>query len=210
VCDLGINIDEKLNFSTHIDIIRRKAHTRANLILRCFLSKNCDSLVKAFKVYVRPLIEYCTIIWSPVLIKHINAIENIQRQFTKRLPGLTNLSYAERLSALNLESLEVRRLRFDLTFMYKLMFGLSVLDKNVYFQPRNSIISLRGHDYCISVQRCNRTAQRRNFITSRICNVWNNLPADSTNFSNIRVFKRSVTNGYLSRHCIVNFHERIA
>ena len=124
LCDLGVNIDERLNFSSHIDIIRRKAHTRANLILRCFLSKNCDSLLKAFKVYVRPLLEYCSVIWSPVLVKDINALEIVQRQFTKRMPGMSNLTYPQRLLKLNIESLEIRRLRFDLTFTYKLVFGI--------------------------------------------------------------------------------------
>ena len=86
------------------------------MILRYFLSKNCDSLLKAFKVglYVRPLLEYCSVIWSPVLVKDINALEIVQRQFTKRMPGMSNLTYPQRLLKLNIESLEIRRLRFDL------------------------------------------------------------------------------------------------
>ena len=88
------------------------------------MQKNCDSLLKAFKVYVRPLLEYCSVIWSPVLVKDINALEIVQRQFTKRMPGMSNLTYPQRLHKLNIESLEIRRLRFDLTFTYKLMFGI--------------------------------------------------------------------------------------
>ena len=35
----------------------------------------------------------------PYLIKHINALERVQKHFTKRIPSLSNLSYSERLAA---------------------------------------------------------------------------------------------------------------
>jgi len=44
----------------------------------------------------------------------IDKLENIQRRFTKRFPSLSHLSYLERLRALELEPLELRRLKFDL------------------------------------------------------------------------------------------------
>jgi len=37
---------------------------------------------------------------------------------------IKDLSYAERLQCLNIPSLEMRRLHFDLIFCYKIMFGL--------------------------------------------------------------------------------------
>ena len=55
VRDLGVVVDSQLCFSEHIAYIVRKAHQRANLIHRCFTSKNPDLLVKAFKVYVCPV-----------------------------------------------------------------------------------------------------------------------------------------------------------
>jgi len=69
VSDLGVTIDKKLCFNEHIANITRKAHQRANLIHRCFTSKNIDLLVKAFKTYVRPMLEYNSPVWSPSLKK---------------------------------------------------------------------------------------------------------------------------------------------
>ena len=40
------------------------------------------------------------------------------------LPGLKNYKYTERLTMLDLASLELRRLWFDLYWCYKLVFGL--------------------------------------------------------------------------------------
>jgi len=48
-------------------------------------------------VYVRPIVEYNSIIWSPSTARDIDAVESVQRCFTKRLPTLKNLSYRERL-----------------------------------------------------------------------------------------------------------------
>jgi len=74
-------------------------------------------------VYVRPLVEYNSIIWSPHLKQDIEAVKSVQRRFTRRLPRFKNFSYAERLERLNLPSLELRRLHCDLLWCYKIRFG---------------------------------------------------------------------------------------
>ena len=91
--------------------------------------KDVSSLLSAFTTYVRPILEYCCVVWNSLLVKDINALEAVQRRFTKRIPGMKNHTYYQRLRALGIESLELRRLRADLLFTYKLVFGL--LDMNV-------------------------------------------------------------------------------
>jgi len=73
--DLGIKIASDLLPMEHINEIVLRAHQRANLIIRCFTSGDINLLVKAFIVYVRPILEYNSIIWSPYLKKDIDAIE---------------------------------------------------------------------------------------------------------------------------------------
>ena len=52
--------------------------------------------------------------WSPNTLCDIDAVESVQRRFTKRLSGLQGLSYDARLRRLELQSLELRRLLTDL------------------------------------------------------------------------------------------------
>jgi len=67
------------------------------------LIEPCDTLnTKAFCVFVRPLLEYCCVIWNPMYKQDITKIEAVQRRFTKRLSGLWNLSYSTRLARLSL------------------------------------------------------------------------------------------------------------
>jgi hypothetical protein len=43
--------------------------------------------------YIWPILEYCTCVSNPHLKKNIDAIENVQRHFTKTIPALSELTY---------------------------------------------------------------------------------------------------------------------
>ena len=86
VQDLGLSYDSNLKFDDYIHKITTRAYQRIGLIFRGFISGNRDLLKRAFIVYVRPIIlEYCTCVWSPYLLKDIHKVENVQRYFTRRL-----------------------------------------------------------------------------------------------------------------------------
>ena len=56
---------------------------------------------------------------APIDTADIDAAKRVQRRFTKRLPGLSNYTFNERLSFLNIPSLEQRRMRADLICVTK-------------------------------------------------------------------------------------------
>lgn len=58
--DLGIIISESLRFSEHIDSIVGRANSRVNLLLRNFDIRDTSKMIRLFKVYVRPILEYAT------------------------------------------------------------------------------------------------------------------------------------------------------
>jgi len=131
--NLGVIIVEQLKFHLHINHVVASAFTRANLILKCFTSRHVQTLLRAFKTYVLPVIEYASSVWSPHYAADIRKVERVQRKFTKRLLGCSKLSYADRLARLKLESLEVRRLRHDLILTYKILFGLTDMNQSDFF-----------------------------------------------------------------------------
>jgi len=96
-------------------------------------------------VYVRSIVKYSSVTWSPYLKQDIEAIERVQRCFTKRLPGLNKYSYYERLALLNLPSLELRRLLNDLIWCYKILFGY-VHDMRADELFENRVSNTSGHD----------------------------------------------------------------
>jgi len=200
VVDLGVSVDKNINFSEHIQKIVRKASTRCYLIRKCFQSKHTPTLLLAFKTYVRPLLEYNSLVWSPHLHKDINTIEKVQRRFTKRLSGLYNLSYDERLSHLQLERLEARRIKTDVITAYKIIFGKTILNPGDFFSMTSCPIDTRGHPYKLLPPMC-KCDTRKFCFASRVVQTWNKLPAD-TNFTSLNAFKLSLNNSFLDKLCL--------
>ena len=124
VLDLGITISADLSYIAHINNIVAKALQRSSTLFRGFASRNLQLMRKAFVTYIRPILEYNSILWSPNLVYLINLIESVQRKFTKRITSLSSLPYSSRLNILNLQSLELRRLLIDLTNYFKILHGL--------------------------------------------------------------------------------------
>ncbi|KAF8385355.1 hypothetical protein PRIPAC_74497 [Pristionchus pacificus] len=134
--DLGVFFNSKLHFEHHIDQITRKARSMCNLMLRSFLTTSSDVLLKAYKIYIRPLLESSTVIWNPTAIGLVNKLESVQREFTRRLfwrSHLSQSSYPQRLEHFKLETLEYRRALNDMYFLFDSAHGFVHLDtSNIY------------------------------------------------------------------------------
>jgi len=99
----------------------------------------------AFCVYVRPLLEDPSQVWSPHHKYLIDKVESVQRLFTKRLSELRGLSYCERLNILGFQTLKCRRFVNDLTLCYKILHGLC--DTSLSINLSNSVT----HGSCLSL-----------------------------------------------------------
>jgi hypothetical protein len=183
--DLGVVVDSRLSFKSHINVIVAKAHTRARQILRSFLSRDTETLLKAFNTYVRPLLEYCTPVWSPCTAGLVKRLESVQRVFTKKLPNMSKLSYEERLSALNLESLELRRTKADLLMCYKILKGFTNIIPDDFFTLLSS--STRGHSMKLYYPT-SRVNVRLHFFTNRVIHMWNKLPEEVVSADSLTIF----------------------
>ncbi|CAL4121882.1 unnamed protein product, partial [Meganyctiphanes norvegica] len=80
--DLGVLIDDKLEFDKHIRGIVNKANRMLGLIRIGFSCLDEEIFMNLYPVLVRPLLEYCVQVWSPYKQKYINLIEGVQRRAT--------------------------------------------------------------------------------------------------------------------------------
>jgi hypothetical protein len=198
--DLGLTVDSHLKFDKHVAKIVHTVHQRAALILKCFESRDKDLLMRAFCTYVRPLLEYATPAWSPHFSYLVFRVENVQRSFTKRLEGLKQFSYIDRLNILSAETLEKRRLVLDLTYCYKLVNG--IITCSVSLNKNNNRTSARGHRSKLVQPLCHSDTAKY-FFSSRITSVWNNLPADAVQAKTTLSFRNKLSSVNLSRYLIV-------
>ena len=193
--DLGVHVDRNLTFKKHISQKISKANSMLFLIKNTFkhLDKNMFKLL--FKSLVRPHLEYASSIWNPVTKEDSIRIERVQRRATKLVPGLSDLSYQDRLQELELPSLHYRRLRTDLIFIYNYVNQHILLDtKTRCKQCPNSDDMLtpitagtRGHPFRYKIQRLNTLRSR--FITGRTLQHWNNLAASTVTACSLNTFK---------------------
>ena len=177
--DLGIMISSDLKSETHIQLITKKAYARANQIFRSFTYSDFDTLLKAYIIYVRPMVETDTVVWSPHYVKDIEAVEKVQRYCTRRIYqkcGLVKPDYETRLAACGLDTLVKRRTIADLVFVFKLCTRMIDLDMSALFdQVENPTAVLRGNSVRLQFNHC-RLDIRKYFFCSRTVTLWNSLP----------------------------------
>ena len=94
-------------------------------ILRTFRTRDKNSMLTLWKSLVRPILDYCCQLWSPVEKGLIRDIESLQRTFTSKINEVKHLDYWNRLRVLNLYSLERRRERYIILYIWKSMNNLS-------------------------------------------------------------------------------------
>ena len=67
--DLGVIIDQALNFSKHISTKVSKANQKLGIIFRTFTYMDTDMFLNLYKSIVRPHIEYAVTVCSPLYKK---------------------------------------------------------------------------------------------------------------------------------------------
>ena len=196
--DLGVIVDPNLTFEEHINNQVKKARRLSGLLCRVITYNHVDVMIPLFKSLVRPILEYANVVWSPHLRKHIDNIESVQRNFTKRIIGMKDLDYHERLKILKIPSLEFRRFRGDLIEMYKICHKLyDPITTNELFEFVSDKSATRGHNFKVKKHHV-KTNSFHNFFTNRIVNPWNNLPSEIVNAATMNTFKNKVDSYYKS------------
>jgi hypothetical protein len=189
---LGVEVDCNLKFDLHISNIVARAFSCVGLIYRGFTTRNIDILRKAFITYVRPIMDYASSVWNPCLWKHINALEKVQRKFSKRIPKLRHLPYDERLAVLNLDTLELRRLKADIILYFKIINNKTPWSPDQYFNmfvpARETRFTADIHRFHISAPECGVMVYENDFF-QRCISCWNLLPADVVHSNSVLSFK---------------------
>ena len=186
--DLGIIISADLKFESHISKVVKKAEGVLASITRAFVSRSPQVYLRLFTTLVRPILEYASPVWNPALqVNLCKRLEAVQRRATRRIPGLCTLTYANRLSLLNMESLELRRKVSDLVFLYKLVRRHDGYNLFTF----SSSSRTRGHRYKIMPQHVKLNV-RKNFFTNRIVGEWNALPSQIVALNSIHHFKNAL------------------
>ena len=104
--DLGVTVDNKLEFSEHIRVATAKANRVIGMLKNAFVCRDVDIWKKLYVSLVRPHVEYAVSVWKPRLRRDIDAFERVQKRALRIPHELQKLDgYKERLSAVGLTTL---------------------------------------------------------------------------------------------------------
>ena len=195
VKDLGVVFKFDMSFNLHYDFIIGKAFKMLGFVFRNTRSfKSAHCLKVLYCALVRPILEYCAIIWNPYHATHIKNLERIQNKFVKRLK-FRGVYGTEKLELLSLES---RRRNNYLIFAFKLLNNLvdssDLLNCFNFYVPPRSLrqpslfyVNLSMTDF-LKNSPVNRIMEETNkFCALHDCDIFN---VDFSNFK-LLMFKAS-------------------
>jgi len=96
-------------------------------------------------------------------------LEGVQRA-SKLITAIKDEIYEDRLSLVNLTTLETRRLRGDLIEVFKISKGFDDLDPNIFFELSQA--HTRGHSLKLIKPRCRLDIRKFSFAHG-VIDVWN-------------------------------------
>lgn len=181
--DLGVHLDHKLLFKSHIEKIVDKSYRMLGFVLRITKDfKRPSTLIMLYNSLVRSTLEYCSTVWNPQYNIYIESIEKNHKKFLKhfqfRFDGDASILY--RLDS----DLKSRRTVRDQMLLYKIIHNridsiplLSVINfKCQRISARNKLL------FCTSTMR---TKYGKNNFVTRACKSYNKI------FSHVDVFSLS-------------------
>ena len=164
-----------------------KASRLLGIIIRSFCALDDTSFTRLYKAIIQPHLEYAATIWNPCKEGYLDDLEKVQRRATKLLQNISHLVYPECLAVLILPTLVCCHIRGDMIKTFKIL--SNIYDSRVTTFLSKSNFSTRGHNFKLFVQHANFNT-RKLFFSIRIVDIWNRLPSNVVNASNVMCFKK--------------------
>ena len=192
--DIGVIVHNSLKPSRQCSEAARKANAVLGQISRSFHYRDRNVFLKLYKSHVRSHLEFSVTAWSPWSEADKTILENVQKRAVRMISGLSG-SYEENLKTLNLQSLEDRRIRYDLIQTYKIINEIDAVKPSTWFnlvgenQTRQTRFTINPINI---LPGRSRLEIRRNFFSQRVPELWNNLPDVIKNSRTVAIFKREL------------------
>ena len=186
---LGITLTSNMSWSPHIMECCNKTRRLIGLLYRrCHHYSNAATLINLYRSFIRPHLEYASIVWNPSLKCEIETIENVQKFALRMCTKSWDSNYDNLLAATNLSSLKDRRTRACLCHLFKIVHGITEFaDAPITHQVFNYNTRSSGK-LIFCTPRLRTLSYKHSFFPSTIA-TWNNLPRDAANCNSLNSFK---------------------
>ena len=142
---------------------------------------------------VRPLLECCSTVWSPITHEYVQKLEMVQRRAARYVTNRYHdtSSVASMLDHLDWESLEARRTKHRLIIFFKIVHGLVDIPSDAYLTPA-STRTRSHHSLKFQLIPTSSDYYKLSFFPKTVC-LWNSLPAAVAEAPALVPFKRELS-----------------
>lgn len=204
---LGVTLTSSGQWNTHIENVLKSAYKVLGIMRKVKYSFNRQALNQMYISYVRPILEYASILWDGCTVQDKNALEKLQNEAARIVTGLTrSTSLVNLYKECGWDSLADRRHFQKLCFMYKCTsntvpgYILDLIPPNV---RDISNYPLRNSENISSIYtRTERFA--RSCLPSSI-SLWNNLESPIKQNDSFPAFRSSLKQHLLSTHEVPDY-----
>ena len=165
----------------------------ASWVLGVFRDRSKVVMLQLYKSLIRSKFEYCSPLLNPSIVRDIETIEDVQRFFTNRISGMSDVSYWDRLTAIKLQSLQRRRERYIIIHTWKTITGYVPNDLEMQFVESSRFgIQATVPSLKTSASSKAKASYDKSFHV-KAAQLWNLHPATTKNFDSLDKFKISLS-----------------
>ena len=118
---LGVLLTSDLTWTEHISRICNKTRKLIGLMYRRFHHCHPDLMLRLYKAFIRPHLEYALQVWDPYLAKDIELLERTQKFALRVCCKNWSASYCDLLECCQVPSLSDRRMIAKMCHLYKII-----------------------------------------------------------------------------------------
>ena len=187
----GMEIDNKLDFSSQISNLCKRINNQFNVMLRFRKLIPRDTLLKLYKAYILPHFDYCSSVWHFCGTQNTDKLEALNKRILRFTLGDYLSPYDSLLNRVNSNSLCNKRVQNFFILLYKSLFFtyFPAYMKDI-FSFRFSSYNLRGNNI-LSLRKPRTTSYGLNSFSYFSSKLWNTLP-DSISMSAFTDFRREI------------------
>ena len=187
---LGIEIDDKLKFNTHINSICRKAARQLNVLRRLSSLLDQESRMAIFRAFIVSNFNYCPLVWHLCGKRNTSKIEKLQERALRFVFNDFTSYYENMLKKAELTTLTLSRIKPLALEVYKALHGHSPPPymKDMFTSRQEQKHSLRNENQ-LNIPFSRTVGFGSHSIQFEEARVWNHLPNKIRCAENLASFK---------------------
>ena len=197
---LGVVLDPQLNFSRHVEYLKRKTLGKIGLLGRIRNFVDHETSLMLFKTLILPLFDYCDVVYNCLSQKDQHTLQKLQNCALRNTVQCRKLTPTDEVHEIcSMEYLITRCNMHVSNEMYKIDKGLSPLNVQSMFTKTMAVSERYTRSTANDmyyVPKCKLETGKRNF-RYRGAKNWNYLPLALKQSPSLSVFKKNCYEYYV-------------